>query len=264
MQDYQHSSFQERATVIRLALSQVGAHYVNGGTGGRPDVPTELVWLYPTRVQMMPNRFDRRRSILHCARSRMRVDRFCAGRSELYRLCDASVHMKVRVNPVPRNQAECDAIARPNEFLWPRPADLIGGEMVFGEACENIRHFDCVMFVNWCFSSAVGRALDFDIYETHSHCWYAQSVAVWPDPDPRVRAMGEGAAAIWAGDLVFARGGGHVGMATGAIFSPPDHLVHAKDTRWGVRLEPLTLPSPETAIQHGTFVRRYQRYVDGA
>lgn len=260
MEDWQSPSFQERVRLLRLALSQEGAHYLMGATGGMPNASTPLVWYFVSRVEMFPNHFDRRRPVLHAARVQLRGgDSICAGRSHLY--ADGRGPHRPRVNPVPASAQELGRL-NPAEFLWPRPAQNVRGEMVYGEACMGKRHFDCVHFVNWCVSTLQGRAVQHSIER-----WLEHSRHVWPGPpDPAVRRLGAGAERIWAGDIEISRGFGHIGLLTGGAVDPTNHMLHAQDTRVGVVRSPFRVNEEQARSRGDTFVRRLNIFLraDGA
>jgi hypothetical protein len=56
----------------------------------------------------------------------------------------------------------------PDSYRWPRPNDLILNNnqhfsTVWGESCLKKRHFDCIGFVNWCFSTALQKLVHYGI-----------------------------------------------------------------------------------------------------
>lgn len=249
MNDSESRTYAQRVRLVQIASAQEGAHYLLGATGGVPDMNMRDVWYFHTRVQMYPNRFDRHRPILLAARTQLRTDNFCAGRSSMYPSGVGSSRQRIR--PVPGNQAELDSIANPENYLWPRPAQTLGGEMVYGESCYGKRHFDCMHFVNWCVSNLRQTNTHHGILE-----WFDHSRHVYPGvPDPMVARLGTGAAQVWAGDIEISRSGGHIGLLTGNTVDPRNHLIHAMDTRYGVRRTPFN-PNNPSFRTHEASVRR--------
>jgi hypothetical protein len=58
--------------------------------------------------------------------------------------------------------------ATPDSFRWPRPnSSLNNGSLhrstVWGESCVDVRHFDCIGFVNWCLSEVLTHPVHYGI-----------------------------------------------------------------------------------------------------
>lgn len=237
MNDWESRSHARRVQLVTTAQSQIGAHYLMGATGGIPDICAPLVWYFQSRVEMYPNTFTRQRPVLYAARTRLSRDFFCAGRSDIY--TQSLSAPKPRVHPVPNNAEELNRAGNPNNFLWPRTSESMGGPIVFGESCLNKRHFDCVHFVNWCVSCVLGRPVQKSIDQ-----WFEESRHVLPGaPDPMIARLGQGAAQVWVGDIEISRANGHIGLLTGDIVTPQQHMVHAQSTGFGVRQTPFSTQS---------------------
>lgn len=54
------------------------------------------------------------------------------------------------------------------DYRWPRPNDIMTNSnqhrsTVWGESCIGKRHFDCIGFINWCFSTALNKQVWYGI-----------------------------------------------------------------------------------------------------
>jgi hypothetical protein len=59
-------------------------------------------------------------------------------------------------------------MANPSGYRWPRPNGDIRvnkhlKSTVWGESCVGKRHFDCIGFINWCFSIALQKEIQYGI-----------------------------------------------------------------------------------------------------
>jgi hypothetical protein len=256
MHDWESTTYLSRVNIVNTALSQVGAHYLWGATGGIPGICSPHVWYNENRVSMAANSFDPRHPRIHTACSDIHTRLYCSGRSALYGGQPASHAelFKPCVDRLPSSQSELDSLSH-DHYLWPRPDERPSARITYGESCIGKRHFDCVNFVNWAMSTILTRRIQFEIFDTTPHNWYEQSCPVYPSPDYRIRNLGDGASEIWAGDLIFAREFGHIGIATGATLNPVFNMVHAQSTQFGVRSVPYT-PNRNDVI------RRFNFFVD--
>ena len=53
-------------------------------------------------------------------------------------------------------------------FRWPRPNSSVNNNSphhstVWGESCVDVRHFDCIGFVNWCLSEVLSQPVHYGI-----------------------------------------------------------------------------------------------------
>ena len=54
------------------------------------------------------------------------------------------------------------------KYRWPRPNNVMNNQnttiaTTWGESCRDKRHFDCIGFVNWCFSTALNKQVHYGI-----------------------------------------------------------------------------------------------------
>jgi|GEM_PF-3210003 len=57
--------------------------------------------------------------------------------------------------------------ANPSAFRWPRPNSSLGNNSarstIWGESCVDVRHFDCIGFINWCLSTTLNKPVQYGI-----------------------------------------------------------------------------------------------------
>ncbi len=159
-----------RGKIRAQAIGQIGAHYVWGGYGNRPGNtpdPNPFPGGFGRRVGLWPNSptadisdHGRRQPIMNAAFTNIQGRiHICGGR---FRRTDG----RARADYL--NSASSDQSIR-EALLWPRPNDRIdSNEIVWGENCVGVRHFDCVGFVNWCFWSVLGRPVEYSIAQWQS------------------------------------------------------------------------------------------------
>jgi hypothetical protein len=102
--------------------------------------------------------------------------------------------------------------------LWPRMMEgkTVTKQIVWGESCADIRHFDCVGLVNYSLSLALNRPIQdsIDGYNRHTR-------NVTTDPH------------VLPADIL-TRGTSHIGLAMG-----DGRVVHASGTARGVVIDPI-------------------------
>jgi cell wall-associated NlpC family hydrolase len=140
-----------RQRAVALARDQVGCHYVWGGAGNMPDQSngayyrTSAVHMHPDDLGPGRRGYEpaRRQPILYAAWCRVDGDKVCAGRSALPAVQVMPDGTKLNASPI-----------NPDAYRWPRPSGTINGtQVVYGECCIGIRHFDCIGLINWVVSS---------------------------------------------------------------------------------------------------------------
>jgi cell wall-associated NlpC family hydrolase len=201
-----------REEIVQVAREQIGCHYVWGAAGAVPGSHNGA-WYRTNSVLLHANdpnsRNEKRagglcRPMLYAAWCRVDGDKVCAGRSK-----------NTYVSALPHGQYEPQPPAHYGLFSWPRPDGLITSKnIVWGESCVGIRHFDCIGFVNWCIS------------EVSRDAWMSinQYIASTKSVD---------FSAAEPCDIVTIAGK-HIGIATGE-----GTVVHAKGTQYGVVETPL-------------------------
>ncbi|WP_240097842.1 NlpC/P60 family protein [Thermomonas flagellata] len=147
-----------RRALVEEARRHIGAHYLWGAAGARPGCSDGMP-LRPDGVTMHRPQLDAARPRLHAACSNFTDLHVCAGRSARAggRWLPPNDRALARYLDGLRGQPP-EAWTPLEGRLWPR--HIIGSSLrptpgegiVLGEACENIRHFDCVGFINYCMS----------------------------------------------------------------------------------------------------------------
>lgn len=200
--------------IVGTATSLVGSHYLHGGYGNKPGSrdghPT-----FPDRVLMHQNVLNPPgrlhdnppRQLIFAAACDSDRRMICAGRSEVHERKRAELSV-LRNDGLLARQMQ-----RPSEVLWPRPNGSATAPIVFGEACMDIRHFDCIGFVNYCVWRTTGAAAH--------HPSIAQVFRWWMNNPIERTQVQPGDIALW--------GNTHIGIVIGA-----SHMVHAKSELYGV------------------------------
>lgn len=213
--------------IAETALSYVGCHYLWGAAGHRPNTTSGILsgseaGRFANRVRMHDNVLDRRNPYLYTATCDSGHVHSCNGRNlsapawprvELTSLADP---------PTPELQA---AQRAPERHLWPRVNDepAMGGHIVWGEACQDVMHFDCIGFINFCIwrcIQSVHRPSIMQILRWWKHRYPDQASSPCQPP-------------YQTGDILVGPGDHHI------VFVISGEKVHAKSTHWGVVREPL-------------------------
>lgn len=206
-----------RDNVARLLVQAEGAHYVHGAFGNHPGASNG----HPARIRRltMPQSNYGDRPVRNPAPPHVHAA-FCASNHEVY--C-AGRPFRCDLPEVPREhrttpQALRDfALHNPaTSYRWPRPDSENAGQIVYGESCQNKRHFDCIGLVNWVIWSIFGTTTINNI----AQCELAGQA--------QARAHPEIGQTIQPGDiLVYSIG--HIGIAYNQT-----QMVEAKGGHWGV------------------------------
>ncbi len=151
--DLRSSFVQNRKIITNFARTLVGSHYLWGSGGACPGElngsahrPGSVTWATPS---IQPPEFA-----LFAAFCNVKGNYVCAGRFE-------KVHGHIVAKNDPEFENFVKGIENVQQGLWeafPRrltPRRVVGvgvpsaGKIVFGENCLNVRHFDCISFVNY-------------------------------------------------------------------------------------------------------------------
>lgn len=212
-----------RSQIRSTAVAQIGAHYVWGGYGNIPGSdPNAYPGAFGQRVRLwdndpQPNVNDhgRRQPILNAAYTNITgTVHVCGGRFRRVSGTQADIS----------SGTVCDGDMMIREaLLWPRPDDRITSpQVVWGESCVGVRHFDCIGFVNWVLWQVTKRPIQFSIEQ-----WRENS---------RTTEVPINQASLTEGDLLFAAHAGgegnnqnHIGIYVGA-----GRVVHARSYTIGV------------------------------
>ena len=141
-----------RQHIVTVALSQIGSHYLKGGYGntpGRADGHPH----YPNRIKMEPEDL----SVPNLKAAVWANGWICGGR-----FGDSDVKSRPKAE---KELFELAWVLKGTHTRWPRRAKISSEDIreVWGESCENIRHFDCIGFINWCVWKALNWAAAYDI-----------------------------------------------------------------------------------------------------
>ena len=220
------------ARVMSIAADNVGQHYVWGAAGARPDQRDGMPGR-PGSVTLLNQEWDPRagsfrREVQHgVAVCQVVGYNTCAGK--------AAVNPSLTPDRLDSVQEDLTRSLRTVFKEYSRGSNRRLG-VALGERCENKRHFDCVGFVNYCFSMALEESVQNDI------CGSAESgYRAWANSYPSVRDDRAGDILIFGGqeiDFTDSRSGQtrrvlsgahHIGLATGN-----GKMIHAKETEYGV------------------------------
>jgi hypothetical protein len=161
-----------RKKVLEIAMSYDGkAHYLWGAAGAMPDQqngmpgrPGAVLSFHPAKHKL-PNKNDIMHDVAVCQVSGFNT---CAGRP--LRLTPNGVYI---TNPL--QQLTDEQWAQENdERSWRTVYKSYGTGRkgtILGERCEGVRHFDCVGFVNFCLSTALGESVHHAVSGEGKHLW---------------------------------------------------------------------------------------------
>lgn len=179
------------AKVIAEARKQLGAHYIHGGYGatpgrddGFPTADRRRIELIFDDLRMDPrNVYGERNSIAVLAAS-TEINRYknnklvdskysvCGGNYDIggkKGLSESDLEVEDTIRLLQRASfGQYSAVLprlTPRRVFGPRPVGASTGELVLGEVCANVRHFDCVGFISYCIWAATGKIIQLDIPE---------------------------------------------------------------------------------------------------
>lgn len=178
------------AKVIAVAREHVGSHYIHGGYGATPNrndgFPTadgRRVELIFDEQRMDPrNIYGEQHSIAVLAASTL-ISYLKAGvLHSTYSVCAGSFSKtKDGKGNLSESDHEVEDAIRllqkasfgqysavlprltPRRVFGPRPQGKSNGELVMGEMCANVRHFDCVGFISFCIWKALEKKMQLEI-----------------------------------------------------------------------------------------------------
>lgn len=206
-----------RMRVIRLAESLVGSHYLWGAAGASPGQSNGSPGR-PGAVFMVQNRFDPANPSVNAASCNVTDYHVCSGRfREVHGTVVPSTDSGLRSFLSSIERVPPTAWRSPNG-LWPRKmqGSTVPTQIVWGESCLGVRHFDCVGFINYCLSMVLHQNIQASI---------AQYI--------RDTTTVETGQQVLAADIL-TRGSSHIGFATGDGFA-----IHASESARGVIKSPI-------------------------
>jgi len=170
--------------IIQIALGLVGCHYINGAYGATPG-RNDGASCRPGGIQLVadpkrldPNKQTDKTKDLAVLAAQMFVKRHC--------ICGGNYNNKKILGGGCRPALPSDwdlnnylaSLKGKNPMAWtnyyghftprrvygPARGGDIGGKLVWGQSCKDIRHFDCIGFISFCLSQATGKeALQLEI-----------------------------------------------------------------------------------------------------
>jgi len=240
------------AKVIAEARGLVGSHYIHGGYGatpGRSDgFPTadgrKIELIFDERRMDPTNVYGEQHSIAILAASTLISYRDTANVvHSTYSVCAGSFSTtKDGKGNLSESDHDVEDVIRilqkasfgqfntmlprltPRRVFGPRPQGKSSGELVLGEACANVRHFDCVGFISYCVWKALHKKMQLEI-------------KLWREPYNSGGQVFEFAKNQKPGELrdadVLIQADHHIGFVT-----KDGALIQAEDSHLGVRETP--------------------------
>lgn len=152
-----------RLYIIARALLNLDAHYLNGSDGGHPGMKDG----FKGRDVKLVERGDFGKVAVHTATY---SNKSCTGRYDKV----GGYIFKPNSEELQRLEKYCEkniASGKSPQFwepfengLYPRKYKPVKGEAIYlGEDCRNIRHFDCINFVNWVLKTALQKSFSYSI-----------------------------------------------------------------------------------------------------
>lgn len=143
--------------IIHLATSLLGSHYVWGAAGAKPDIPCGMP-SRPGLVGLLKKGKQKDDLIDSVAYTDIEGRNTCAGNSWI----NGRTGYISSSNGLDQNTQ--NKTYRTVYFKGVKKGILLG------EKCENVRHFDCVGFVNYCLSKVLGKIVHDSIPGYAKHC----------------------------------------------------------------------------------------------
>ena len=241
--------------------ARLGSHYLKGGYGQIFNAQRQLVatscvpghthrtwgWMDP------PHLSSREKPICFAQESNRRGlgHRVCAGRCRHPSVVSRQIAPRVQGVDAAAVIAVANACSNPQNYLWPRPQNYENGtNVVYGECCIGVRHFDCIGFVNWCFWTALNqtRTVSYEIRQ-------------WQQASAGVRMLPIGQAQ--PGDILFGYNGNtnqHIGIVVSTT-----EVVHSAGWSEGVVQEPINRRSWNALLARpNTFLNISMRQTRGS
>jgi hypothetical protein len=218
-----------RDRVMGLAGANIGAHYLWGACGAAPDVANGMPGR-PGSVSMWTRSVEGDDIMTSAAICRVSGDNTCAGRPWIYG------HRNVP--PFIQRASELDHSNENDRYSYRTVRTAYRSVrkpgIILGERCEGKRHFDCVGFVNYCLSMALGEGTQLAICgdEAHGYRGYANTMIRLSPTDPHR----PGDILIFGGSEIdfegrrVAAGSHHIAFSVG----DGANMIHAAETEYGV------------------------------
>lgn len=201
-----------RDHVISIARSHLGAHYLWGAAGAKPDVGGGMQ-SRPSSVYMLKKQVQNGDLADSVAYTNFGGISTCAG--------NPWKDGNHKTPPYSRDKSELDLSLEDHNhtFRTVYKSYLAQHKIghILGENCQGKRHFDCVGFVNYCLSIALGKPVQDSISGYAQHC---------PDVTNKERQEG---------DIVIYKNYHHISLYT------QGQVINATETEYGVKLSDVNI-----------------------
>lgn len=168
------------ARVIAEARKHIGAHYINGAYGATPDkedgCPCRpgMVSLIKSHDRLDPTWNLKAETNIAVYAAQMTIKKHCVcagnynsfpgGRHAHPKDMDLNTYLeKLKKIPDPDKWPYFVDNYTPRRAFGPGPGGDIGGTLVWGQGCADIRHFDCIGFISYCLWAAGGPVAQHEI-----------------------------------------------------------------------------------------------------
>jgi hypothetical protein len=224
--------------VIEIARGLIGSHYINGGYGATPGqedgcpcrpggiaLIADADHLNPTKVP------DAARNLAVFAAT-MTIKKYCVcagnyasfpgGRSASPTDPDLLNYLSTLKGRPSSAWDNYYTHFTPRRAYGPGPGGDLGGQLVWGQSCKGIRHFDCVGFISYCYWKATG-----DVHQ--------RDISLWRTPNAAGTVYdlkaGQSPASLMDGDIVV-KADHHIAFvdAQGTVYEAQDTHLGVKST----------------------------------
>jgi hypothetical protein len=245
------------SSVIAIARTLIGSHYINGGYGATPGAADGcpcrpgMINLVADLTRLDPKRTTHANRNLAVLAAEMQIKDYCvcAGNYAVLPPKDCSptdadllAYLDSLKDQSPGTWPTYDNNLTPRRAFGPGPGGGQGGKLVWGQCCRGIRHFDCVGFISYCYWKATGNVVQLDISAWRKPNLVGAVFNFSPETnkDGTIRPASR-PSSLLDGDILV-KADHHIGFvdAGGTIFE-------AQDTHLGVRSTPgFSLGTPGT------------------
>ena len=226
------------SSVVSVAKGLVGSHYINGGYGARPDRADGCpcrpggIKLVADPGRLNPSLVSPPEKNLAVFAAEMNIKKYCicagnyatfpGGRDASPSDSDLLGYLASLRSSGPATWKNYYEQFTPRRAYGPGPGGDLGGKLVWGQSSKNIRHFDCVGFISYCYWKATGKVVQLEISS-----WRAV-------PNPMGATVfelkaGKRPSELADGDIVV-QADHHIGFV-----SKEGEIIEAQDTHLGVR-----------------------------
>jgi hypothetical protein len=167
------------AKVISIAKGLVGSHYINGGYGARPNRSDGCpcrpggITLVADGKRLDPAKVAPPEKNLAVFAAEMNIKKYCVcagnyatypgGREASPTDGDLIAYLDTLKGSSPGTWHNYYIHFTPRRAFGPGPGGDLGGKLIWGQSCKDIRHFDCVGFISYCYWQATGKVVQLEI-----------------------------------------------------------------------------------------------------